>query len=445
MDTTFSQTWLWGLGALLALKVGMQTWLCALNRRQAQTQREQPVPEAFRDVMTQERYERSLDYTLAKNRFGSWELLFDGLVTAGVLFSGVLPWLAQGIAQLLHLGPMDGWKSALGYGGALVLVGAVLGLPSLPWEWWAQFRLEERFGFNKSTMKLWVMDKVKGLIVSLLLGVPIIAALLKVYLAFPTYWWVGAIGLIVGFQALMLVIYPLWIMPWFNRFEPLKEGSLRDRLMALAKRTEFTAQDIQVMDGSKRSGHSNAFFAGLGRWRRIVLFDTLVEQLSDEELEAVLAHEIGHYKCGHIPKRLFVSVGMVSLSLGALGWLLMPSNHGFFTLFGFPADGPMIYYAFLLLSMLSGILSFWLTPLFNMQSRKHEYEADAFAKQAMGAPEPLVSALRKLHDKNLSQLLPHPVFSGFYYSHPTLLERQAALQTGQASISGPKKGACASC
>ncbi len=413
------------IGLLLG-KMGTQLWLAWLNRRAAWAQKgAKAVPFG---IMTPERYERSLDYTLAKNAFGSWELVYDGLWTGLLLFGGVLPWVAMEAAQLLGLGVMEGWGSLLGYSLAFALCGIVTGLPSLPWEWWAQFRLEAKFGFNKSTLKLWIIDKLKGFVLGLVIGCPLIAVLFKLYLSFPEHWYLGGFAVLAGFQLLMLVIYPLWIMPLFNTFKPLAAGVLRDRLMALAQRTQFPVEDIHIMDGSRRSGHSNAFFTGLGRWRRIVLFDTLVEQLSEEQLEAVLAHEIGHYKRGHVLKRLLVGFGTLAIGFGALGWLLNQAHTGFFSLFGFPKNGPMIYYAFLVLSLLSEIFTFWITPLLNRQSRSHEYEADAFAKKAMGSSAPLVGALHILHEKNLSQLMPHPIFSGFYYSHPTLVERQKALE-----------------
>lgn len=426
----FSHPILWFFASALALKVLVELVLSLLNRKAALQERAGPVPEAFKHIISQERYIQSLDYTLAKNSFRIGSLLYEGVWTAVVLFSGLLPWLSQAIAAGLGLRALAGWGSFFGYGLAVVLVGFLLGLVELPWEWWAQFRLEARFGFNKSTLGLWISDKIKGFVLSLVVGAPVFALLFKIFQSFPQTWWIGALVLITGLQLLMQIIYPLWIMPWFNRFEPLKEGLLRDRLLALAARTDFTAQDIQVMDGSKRSGHSNAFFAGLGRWRRIVLFDTLVEQFSDEELEAVLAHEIGHYKCGHTMKCLTVSVLVLGLSLAFMGWLLRPEHQHFFELFGFPPNGVMIYDAFLLLSILFGIIGFWFTPFFNLQSRKHEYEADAFAKNAVGSPEPLIRALQGLHEKNLSQLRPHPWFSRFYFGHPTLLERQLALEKG---------------
>jgi STE24 endopeptidase len=226
-----------------------------------------------------------------------------------------------------------------------------------------------------------------------------------------------------GFQLLMMVLYPKLIMPLFNKLTPLAEGELRTRLMALADRTGFKAAAIEVMDGSKRSGHSNAFFTGFGRFRRIVLFDTLVAQLTPEELEAVLAHEVGHYRRGHIPKTLALSAAIQLGAFASIAWL--SRSDWFNPAFRFPAGE--LAPGFLLFGLLSGAVMFWFSPLSNLLSRKHEYEADAFARDAVGGAGPLVAALRKLALKNLSNLTPHPWFSGFHYSHPTLVEREAAL------------------
>ncbi len=228
-----------------------------------------------------------------------------------------------------------------------------------------------------------------------------------------------------GFQQLMLVLYPKLILPLFNKLTPLPEGDLRNRLLALGDRTGFRARAIQVMDGSKRSGHSNAFFTGFGRFRRIVLFDTLMAQLSAEELEAVLAHEIGHYRCGHIPKMLAVSAAMQLGGFALIAWLAR--SPWFNTAFGFPPGE--LAPAFLLFGLLSGLVMFWFSPLTNYFSRRHEYEADAFARDAMGSASPIVGALRKLAQKNLSNLTPHPWFSAFFHSHPTLVERERSVQS----------------
>ena len=237
------------------------------------------------------------------------------------------------------------------------------------------------------------------------------------------WWWLWAWAVLLGFQLLMAVVAPVLILPLFNKFTPLPDGSLRERLLALAQRTAFRARSIQVMDGSKRSRHSNAFFTGFGAFRKIVLFDTLIEQLAEPELEAVLAHEIGHFKRKHIPKMLMLSALGSLAGFYVIAWLANQS--WFYRGFGFEPGS--IVPALLLFGLLSGAVTFWLSPLAHWWSRRNEYEADSFARAVMNEPQSLIGALRKLNEKNLSNLVPHPLYSGFYYSHPTLLERERAL------------------
>lgn len=403
---------------LLLARTLMSLWLDALNRQEVKRHAGE-VPEAFRTIVDSVTYRRSVEYTLAKNAFGRWETLFDAAVLGLVVVTGLLPWLWHGVTGLVGVGV---WGQSL----ALIAIMLLLSLPSLPWEYAAQFRLEERFGFNQSNPGLWVTDKLKGLALSLVICLPLLALMLWLVQLTPL-WWLWAFVLLFGFQLVMLVLAPIVIMPLFNKFTDLPEGELRERLMALADRSGFAAKTIQIMDGSKRSRHSNAFFTGFGRFRRIVLFDTLVEQLTPEQLEAVLAHEIGHYRCGHIPQRLvwgaFSLLGMFAL----LGWLL--GQAWFVEAFGFTYAQGVLGPTLLLVGFFSGLVSFWFNPLSNALSRKHEYEADAFARRAMdNRAEPLIGALRGLVSKNLSNLTPHPLFSAFHYSHPTLVEREAALR-----------------
>jgi STE24 endopeptidase len=242
-------------------------------------------------------------------------------------------------------------------------------------------------------------------------------------------WWLWAWAALLGFQLVMFVLAPVLILPLFNKFTPLPEGSLRERLLALAQRTGFRARAIEVMDGSKRSRHSNAFFTGLGRFRKIVLFDTLVAQLTEPELEAVLAHEIGHFKLKHILKHLLLSTAGSFVAFYLISALARAES--FQRGFGFEPGS--IAPALLLFGLLAGAASFWFSPLTHWWSRRHEYAADAFAAETTRSPGALVGALRKLNEKNLSNLTPHPLYSGFYYSHPTLLERERALRKLQVS------------
>ena len=272
---------------LLVLRLVADLILSALNRAEVRRHAGSPPPAAAA-IMDGPTYAKSVAYTLEKSRFGVITEIFDTLVLALVVFGGVLPALFTLVA---------------GWGGAeslwprvlfVLLAGMLLGVPGLPFEWWEQFRIEQKFGFNKSTPQLWVTDKLKGVLLLFAIGFPLLWVLLWVVERAGPTWWIWGFALMMSFQLLMLVLYPKLILPLFNKLTPLPEGELRTRLMALADRTGFRASTIEVIDGSKRSGHSNAYFTGFGRFRRIVLFDTLIAQLSTEELEAVLAREIGH-------------------------------------------------------------------------------------------------------------------------------------------------------
>lgn len=402
--------------ALIALRLTAQLALEALNRAESRRHAAQR-PSAVAEVMDEPTYAKSVDYTQAKSRFASVEFVYDVVILLALLFSGMLPWLWL---RFDGLAPGAAWSGAL----FLIITMILLGLPGLPLAWWSQFRLEARFGFNKSTLGLWITDQVKSTLLGLAIGFPLAWGLLALVGWVGPWWWVWGFVLLFGFQLLMMVLYPKLILPLFNKLTPLPEGDTRAQLLALAERTGFQAKTIEVMDGSKRSGHSNAFFTGFGRFRRIVLFDTLITQLTQAELEAVLAHEIGHYKCGHIPKFLAV---MAALQLGAFGVVAWLAHAPWFnSAFGLPAGA--LAPTFLLFALLGGLVTFWFTFLGNRLSRKNEYEADAFAKKAMNSAAPLVGALRKLSQKNLSNLTPHPLYSAVYYSHPTLVERERALQ-----------------
>jgi STE24 endopeptidase len=401
----------------LAANVGSEIWLILLNMREVRRCRDAP-PEALREVMDGATYHTSVEYTLAKSRFGLFSEVFGATVLALALLSGLLPW----VYDLFGAGPSASvWREGM----YLIAIMALLSLPELPLDYHAQFRLEQRFGFNNSTLRLWITDKIKATILTVVIAWPLLAGVLFLINWIGPWWWVWAFVLFFIFQLVMMVLYPMLILPWFNTLTPLPEGQLRERLMDLANRTGFKAKTIQVMDGSKRSGHSNAFFTGFGRFRRIVLFDTLIEQLTGQELEAVLAHEIGHYKLGHVPKMLALSAFFGLASFALLAWLLHSPT--FVQAFGFNYSESGAGPAFVLFALLAGLFTFWLSPLANHLSRKHEYQADRFAREKGPGVHPMISALRKLSEKNLANLTPHPLYSAFHSSHPTLLEREAAL------------------
>ncbi len=416
----FQPNWVTTFGGIilagLVLRWAADLWLDGLNRRCVLTHA-RVVPDTFREFIDPTTYAKSVQYTLARIRFGQFEAHYDAALLFLVLFSGVLPWSFRVFAG--NLGH-SAWVMAL----FLFAIGVGLALLGLPWSWYAQFRLEERFGFNTTTAKLWCLDRIKGLLLSIALGYPLLVVILQLVEWTGKSWWIWAWGCVMAFQLLMVVLAPVFILPLFNKFTPLSEGSLRDRLLGLARRTGFRAKSIQVMDGSKRSRHSNAFFTGFGKLRKIVLFDTLIQQLEEPELEAVLAHEIGHCKKRHVPKMLlWAAAGSLA---GFYFVALLARQAWFYRAFGFEPGS--IVPALLLFGLLHGLVTFWLSPLANLWSRRYEYEADTFAARAMGEVSSLIGALRKLTEKNLSNLTPHPYYSRFHYSHPTLLERENALR-----------------
>jgi len=402
---------------LIFARLVWESALSLLNIAEVKRRGQNP-PQHILEVMDDKTYAKSVEYTLAKERLGLFGGFYETLILLAILFSGFLPWIYSFFWSEAGLSVL--WESLY-----LISTIIIISLPGLPLEYYRQFSLEERFGFNKATVKLWITDKCKGLIISLVIGVPLISLMIFLIHQLGNYWWIWAFAALFLFQLVMMVLYPMLILPWFNKLTPLPDDDLRQRLMNLAERTGFKARTIQVMDGSRRSGHSNAFFTGFGRFRRIVLFDTLVQQLSPEELEAVLAHEIGHYKKGHVPKMLALSAIMSLAGLWILAWLL--NSPWFIQAFGFDFEQSGPGPALLLFGLLSGLFTFWLSPLLGLLSRKHEYESDRFAIEYTGS-EPMISALRKLSEKNLSNLTPHPLYSGFYYSHPTLFEREKALK-----------------
>ncbi len=401
--------------ALVVARGIAQWWLERLNQNQIRANANR-LPDAFRGVMDELTYAKSVAYSLSNSRFNQFEAAYDAVLLLAVLCSGILPWAEH------FFTPRSVWEQAI----FLFATFTVMSLLSLPVQWWDQFKLEERFGFNTTTQATWWLDRAKSFVIGVMIGYPLLALILKCVEWSGDWWWLWAWGVLLAFQLLMSVLAPVLILPLFNKLTPLPEGTLRDRLVALAGKTQFRAASIQVMDGSRRSKHSNAFFTGFGRFRKIVLFDTLITQLTEPELEAVLAHEIGHWRKRHITKLLVISA--VS-SLGAFAVVACMARQDWFAA-GFGLRGASVSSSLLLFGLLAGTVLFWLSPLTHWWSRLHEYEADAFAREVIGNAQPLIGALRKLNGKNLSNLTPHPSYSSFYYSHPTLLERERALTSG---------------
>src|SRR5436190_499739 len=341
---------------LILARATTELWLSRLNQRHVRAQTNE-VPPAFRGIIDEPTYRRSVDYTLAKSRFTDIANLFDAGLLIALLFSGVLPWAFERFSVSLR-------SSILAMAGFLFVTGIALSIPGLPFAWYAQFKLEERFGFNTTTTRTWVLDRMKGFLLAGLLGYPLLALVLKLVEWTGTNWWLWAAAVVIAFQLLLLLVAPAIIMPLFNKFTPLPEGTLRERLFALAQRTKFPTRSIEAMDGSKRSRHSNAFFTGFGGLRKIVLFDTLIAQLTEPELEAVLAHEIGHYKKRHIIKMLAVSIAGVFLGFAAIAWLAR--QQWFYRAFGFAYHGGFaaanVLPAILLFALLAETITFWASP-----------------------------------------------------------------------------------
>jgi STE24 endopeptidase len=308
------------------------------------------------------------------------------------------------------------------------LIALIFALVSLPITIYAQFVIEERFGFNRMTWQLFILDIPKGLLVFVVLLTPLLLVLFLLIRA-SSLWWLWSFFLFTAFQLVMIVLYPKVIAPLFNKYTPLEEGPLKEKVLSLAERLDFKTRGIFLMDGSKRSRHSNAYFSGLGRVKRIVLFDTLVQTFEEDEIAAVLAHEIGHQKLGHIPKRL-----VLSLPAGLLGfWILslLLNYPPLFAAFGFSGSSPQA--ALVLVMFLSGPFTFYLKPLFSWLSRRQEFQADRFVQARTSYSGAFQAALKRLGKDNLSNPVPHPLFSFYHYSHPTILERIRALEMFLAS------------
>lgn len=400
---------------LLSLRWIVQLALALLNEHAALTH---PLKASgfATQTMNPQVQERSIQYTLAKSHLGRSQHTFTTALLLIVLISGLVPWWYSNGTHWLGNSP-----AAV----ALVICSLplLLSLTTLPFQWTAQFRLEEQFGFNTTTTRTWWMDRLKEFLLGTLIAYPLLTGLLSLPAITGESWWLYAWLVTLGFQLFLAAIAPVFVLPCFYRLTPLPPGPLRARLEQLAQLAGFKHRDIFLMDGSRRSRHSNAFFTGIGRFRRIVLYDTLVSQLEDSEIEAVLAHEIGHSNLHHIP-RMFA----FSASTSFLLFLLLDQFHDqtwLFSSLGFRTIGlgPLL----LLIMLFGGLFSFWFMPVFNLESRRFEYQADAFAARLMGRPQPLIDALRKITRNNLSNLWPHPVYRGFYYSHPTLDQREQAL------------------
>ena len=408
--------------ALFVLEFLVEFVLNEINLRHVRGNASEPrIPDCFEGRMAPEDYRKSIEYTLAKGRFQRWGRIYDGLITLWILFGGVLPSFDKLARDLGRTFPAGTQATGILF---CVGVGLIVSFLSLPTDLYGTFVLEERFGFNKTTPRLYVADKLKGLVLGLIIGVPFLLTVLWLMDAADSLWWLWACFFVISFQLLMVVLYPALIAPLFNKFEPLIDGELRRRILALADQVGFRTGGIYTMDGSRRSAHSNAYLTGLGKSKRIVLFDTLVEQMTTDQGVAVLAHEIGHYKMKHIRRMLVVRAIFLLAGLYVLSLLL-----DYEPLFrAFSLAGPSHHAALVLFSVLSAPATFFLHPLMNSISRRHEHEADRFAARTLSDGKPMEEALIKLTVKNLSNLTPHPWYSAYHYSHPAAVERIRAIR-----------------
>jgi len=390
---------------MLLLSLGIQLWLAQRQIRHVSAHRGK-VPEAFSDSVSAQAHQKAADYTLSKARLGRFEMAYSALILLGLTLGGGLQWLDEqwrsaGLSTLL---------SGIGFILSVFLISAVL---DLPFSLYRTFRIEQRFGFNRMTPRLFVSDLLKQTLLLLLLGGPLAALVLWLMQSTGELWWLYVWGVWSGFSLLMLWAYPAIIAPLFNKFSPLEDEGLRQRIEALLSRCGFTSNGIFVMDGSRRSSHGNAYFSGIGNNKRIVFFDTLLENLNGDEIEAVLAHELGHFRRKHVRKRLVLMMSMSLAGLALLGWLIQ--QPWFFQ--GLGIEQPSVHAALVLFLLVMPVFTFFIQPLLALMMRKHEFEADDFAATYANAAD-LIRALVKLYEENASTLTPDPLYSAYHDSHP---------------------------
>ena len=412
---TFTFLFILGLIASIATRY----YLASRHIRHISKHREE-VPKDFASKISLVDHHKAADYTIAKLRLGLFEIALSAAILVSFTLLGGLQYIHDITLNLM--GPGTYQQIAL-----LIAISLITGIIDLPFSLYRQFGIEEKFGFNRMTLSLFFTDMVKGLILSLAIGLPLLWVVLTLMAHAGEYWWVLTWMVWVAFNVLLIWLFPTFIAPLFNKFKPLEDGPLKERIEGLLKRCDFISEGLFIMDGSKRSAHGNAYFTGMGKAKRIVFFDTLIERLSPEEIEAVLAHELGHFKRNHIRKRLLVSFVLSFGMFALLGWIstqvwfytdlgVMPNLNGY--------NGGL---ALALFMLVSPVFSFFFTPLGSLASRKHEYEADDFAAEKSSAND-LISALVKLYQDNASTLTPDPIYTAFYSSHPPAPLRIANLQ-----------------
>ncbi|MEE8263599.1 MAG: M48 family metallopeptidase [Gammaproteobacteria bacterium] len=405
--------------AAIAISIAIHGWLIRRHIDHVRSHRDQ-VPAAFQDTIPLSAHQKAADYTQAKARFGMYDLLVGALL--------LLIWTLGGGLNLLDSAWQSGGLPILATGvGFVISAYALMALLEIPMSAYRTFVIEERFGFNKTTPKIFILDILKQGILLLLIGMPLAALVLWLMLNGGALWWLYVWVTWIGFSLLMMWVYPTFIAPLFNKFRPLMDDALRTRIETLLKRNGFSSQGIFVMDGSTRSTHGNAYFTGLGTNKRIVFFDTLIDELNSEEIEAVLAHELGHFKCKHITKRIILMAAVSLIGLAFLGWLI--NQPWFYS--GLGVTQPSAHVALVLFLIVIPVFTFFFQPMLAHISRKHEFEADDFAvKQAKA--DTLIQALVKLYKENANTLTPDPLYSAFHDSHPPAPVRVAHLSSKRA-------------
>ncbi len=405
--------WLLFIVVILFSSYLLEQVLSYLNSRALDSQ----LPVEFRDVFDAEKYKKSQDYTRATGRFGMWESTFSIIVLLIFLLTGGFN-TVDIFLRSFQLGPV---VTGVLYITLLLLGSSIL---TLPFTLYSTFRIEEKFGFNNTTLKTFCVDLIKGLFLSIFIGFPVLYLVLWFFESMGEFAWLYCWGGLTLITFLLQFLAPVLIMPLFNKFTPLEDGTLKEKVLAFAEKVSFSIQGIYTMDGSKRSSKLNAFFTGFGRFRKIVFYDTLLEKLDADEVVAVLAHEMGHYKRRHIFKMMVISTCYTGLLFYLLSIFIC--NEGLFA--AFQMEHLSIYGSLIFFSFIFSPLSLLLGIAVNILSRKHEFEADRYAVDSTGTAEYLISGLKKLSVANLSNLTPHPAMVFFHYSHPPILERISVLR-----------------
>lgn len=402
----------------VAVSFAVEFWLA---KRQASyvAQHRAEVPDAFKNTVPLAAHQKAADYTLAKGRLADVDRLLSVVVLLLLTLGGGINLAFQYWAGWLQ-SPL--W-AGVGASASIFLLMTLIEIPSSVYQ---TFVIEEKFGFNKSSVQQFVKDQLLQLTLGAAIGLPLLALILWVMDSIGWSWWLWAWAILMSFSLLMSWLFPTVIAPLFNKFTPMEEGSLKDRIQGLLSRCGFNSQGIFIMDGSKRSGHGNAYFTGLGNNKRIVFFDNLVNSLDEEELEAVLAHELGHFKCKHVIKMLAATAVMSLISFGLLGWLI--DQDWFYTGLGVALEQKSNAAALLLFTLVSSTFTFFMQPISAYFQRKFEFEADDFAAANAQASK-MISGLVKLYEENASTLTPDPLYSAFHYSHPPAAIRIAHLQS----------------